>query len=221
MPLLLFRRVAFSAWHKAVLVLCSAVLFAGFLANPYFAAAQNSHSNGLFTHDMVLGNDNAPIDVIEYASLTCPHCARFHENVFPKIQTNYIDTGKVRFVYREVYFDRPGLWGGLLARCAGESKYFDFIDVLYTKQIDWSRAGTPRHIADKLRAIGRANGLQDTDLDACFQNQPAAEALVNQSRNHMQADGIHATPSFVINGKRYENMSYDDFAQLFDSLTSK
>jgi protein-disulfide isomerase len=84
--------------------------------------------------DMVKGSNTAPITLIEYASFTCPHCADFHKNVFPLITKEFIDTGKVRFIYREVYFDAPGLWAGLLARCTEKDKYFGITNLLFDKQ---------------------------------------------------------------------------------------
>ena len=84
--------------------------------------------------EMVRGKKNAPVTIIEYASFTCPHCATFHRDIFPKLEKEYIQTGKVRFVYREVYFDAPGLWAALVARCGGEDRYFGIIKLLYEKQ---------------------------------------------------------------------------------------
>ena len=94
--------------------------------------------------DMVKGNPDADVEVIEYASFTCPHCASFHANQFQLIDSNYLETDKVRFVYREVYFDRPGLWASMIARCAGDSTFFfAFSDLLYQRQSQWLASGDP------------------------------------------------------------------------------
>lgn len=87
--------------------------------------------------DMILGKLDAPVEVIEYASFTCPHCANFHDAVFDKLKKNYIDTGKVKFIYREVYFDKFGLWAAMVARCAGPEKYFPVSDMIYDTQKEW------------------------------------------------------------------------------------
>ena len=84
--------------------------------------AENTTTNPIDIPDMEMGSDDAPITIIEYASYTCPHCASFHKNVFPSLRKNYIETGKVKFIYREVYFDGPGRWAALLARCGGAKK---------------------------------------------------------------------------------------------------
>ena len=91
--------------------------------------------------DMVIGNENAKIDIVEYASYTCSHCATFHTNVYPKLKQDYIETGKVRFTYREVYFDKYGLWASMIARCAGPEKFFGLTDLIYKSQDKWARAG--------------------------------------------------------------------------------
>ena len=94
--------------------------------------------------EMSLGNPDAPVTVIEYASYTCPHCARFHEGPFKQLKADYIDSGKINFVYREVYFDRYGLWASMIARCAGTpDAFFGMSDLIYEKQSTWSRAGEP------------------------------------------------------------------------------
>ena len=91
--------------------------------------------------DMAIGDENAPVTIIEYASYTCPHCATFHQGPFKKLKADYIDTGKVRFIYREVYFDRYGLWASMIARCGGPEKFFGITDLIFAGQSTWARAG--------------------------------------------------------------------------------
>ena len=109
--------------------------------------------------EMTLGADDAPVEVIEYASFTCPHCASFHDEQFPQLKEDYIETGLVRFVYREVYFDRFGLWASMVARCGGEEKFFGISDMLYDQQRDWIAGGQRSAvIAGNLRRIGLTAG---------------------------------------------------------------
>ena len=122
--------------------------------------AENTATNPINIPDMEMGSDDAPITIIEYASFTCPHCASFHKNVFPSLRKNYIETGKVKFIYREVYFDGPGLWAALLARCGGVKKYFGISDLLYSKQREWTKGDGGAAIAQNLYKIGRIAGLQ-------------------------------------------------------------
>lgn len=93
--------------------------------------------------DMRLGDPDAPVKVIEYASFTCPHCASLHRDTFPEFKTAYIDTGLVFYIHREVYFDRYGLWASMMARCGGTERYFDLIALIYTEQSNWARLQNP------------------------------------------------------------------------------
>lgn len=166
--------------------------------------------------DMALGDPDAPVTVTEYASFTCPHCANFHQDTFERIKEEYIDTGKVRWVYREVYFDRFGLWAGMVARCAGPDRYFGLVDLIYEKQGEWAQGGEPAQIADNLRRLGRSAGIGDEELDACLQDGDKAQALVAAYQQNAEADDVNSTPSFVIGGETHSNQPYDDLAALID-----
>lgn len=166
--------------------------------------------------EMTLGNPDAPLTIVEYASFTCPHCRSFHETVFSDLKADYIDTGKVHFVYREVYFDRYGLWAGMLARCGGTDRYFGFVDALYRGQTEWTAGGDPAGIANNLRKLGRTAGLTDEQVEACLSDQKMAEAMVAVFEKTTQADDINSTPSFVIDGTKYSNMPYDEFRKVLD-----
>lgn len=167
--------------------------------------------------DMVIGADDAPITMIEYASYTCPHCATFHNGVFKQIKADYIDTGKVKFIYREVYFDRYGLWASMVARCGGAEKFFGISDLLYKGQSTWARAEGAAGVAGELRKIGLIAGLNGDDLDACMQDEATAKALVGWYQENAERDGIRSTPSFIVNGQSVPNQNYDDFKALFDA----
>lgn len=165
--------------------------------------------------DMILGEDTAELTVYEYASFTCPHCASFHKGVFGQIKEDYIETGKIKFVHREIYFDRYGLWAGMVARCAGPDRYFGIVDIIYNEQSEW-RQGEPAQIADNLRKIGLTAGIEPTELDACMNDADKAQALYATFQKNSEADGIRSTPSFVIDGQTYTNMSYSEFADILD-----
>ncbi len=166
--------------------------------------------------EMAMGAEDAPVTVIEYASFTCPHCANFHADVLGDLKRDYIDTGKVRFIYREVYFDRYGLWAGMIARCGGPERYFGIADMIYAQQRQWTAGGDPATVAGNLRRIGKTAGLTDETLDACLSDAAMAEALVADYQKNAEADGIQSTPSFIIDGESYANMSYADFRQVLD-----
>jgi protein-disulfide isomerase len=164
--------------------------------------------------EMTLGDPAAPVAMIEYASFTCPHCARFHTDVFPLLRQEFIDTGLVHYIYREVYFDRPGLWASMVARCGGEMRFFGITGLLYEGQAEWAGAGEPAAIAEELRRIGRVAGLDDPTLDACLTDEAKAEALVAWFQANAEADGIDSTPSFVIDGERHGNMPWEEMRAL-------
>lgn len=166
--------------------------------------------------EMVLGDEDAAVTVIEYASFTCPHCRSFHEGPFKQLKADYIDTGKIRFIYREVYFDRYGLWAGMVARCGGERRYFGLVDLIYQNQSVWTASNDPVQVAENLRRLGRQAGLTDAGLDACLQDGDKAQAMVALWQQHSERDDINSTPSFVINGIKYSNMSYADFSAVLD-----
>ena len=167
--------------------------------------------------EMVMGNPDATVTLTEYASFTCPHCASFHEEVFPTLKSDYIDTGKIKFIYREVYFDRLGLWGGLLARCGGEEKYFGISDMLYKRQREWTQGEGGAAIAENLYKIGRIAGLKNEDMEACMQNEGMAKALVAAFQKNSEADNISSTPSLLINGVNHGNQSLSDLKELLDA----
>lgn len=170
--------------------------------------------------DMTLGNPDATVTVIEYASFTCPHCASFHANAFKQLKADYIETGKINFIYRDVYFDRYGLWAAIVARCGegAENRFFGIADLIYERQRQWaSSSNSPQQIVDQLRTIGKTAGLTNGQLDACFSDGDNAQALYAYYLQNADADGITATPSFIVNGQKYSNMAYDEMKEIIDS----
>jgi protein-disulfide isomerase len=167
--------------------------------------------------DMVSGNPDATVEVIEYASFTCPHCATFHAGPYKQLKTEYIDTGKIKFVYREVYFDRFGLWASLVARCGGSERFFGMADLIYAGQSEWTRAGEPAAIVEELRKIGRIAGLDNEMLEACLQDGEKAQALVAWYQQNAEADDVDSTPTFIINGTKHSNMTYADMKEIIDA----
>ena len=181
------------------------------------ASAQSTDVDTSTIQEMMIGNPDATVTVTEYASFTCPHCAAFHAGPFKQLKADYIDTGKINFVYREVYFDRFGLWASIVARCGGEEKFFGIADLMYKGQADWTRAGEPAAIAAELSKIGRLAGIDGETLDACLKDAETAETLVAWEKQNREADDVTSTPSFLINGKKYSNMAYDDMKDLIDA----
>ncbi|RLK00524.1 DsbA family protein [Ruegeria conchae] len=180
------------------------------------AEAQEADLDTSTIVEMVQGAEDAPVEIIEYASYTCPHCANFHQGAYKQLKKDFIDTGKVKFTYREVYFDRYGLWASMVARCASPEKFFGITDLLYEGQSEWTRAGGPTEIVEELRKIGRLAGIDNDQLEACLQDGTRAQTLVAWYQENAERDGIQATPSFIVNGKKVDNQSYDDFKKLIE-----
>ena len=187
-------------------------------ANPLASAteAQEANLDTSSIVEMVQGTEDAPVVIIEYASYTCPHCATYHLGQYKKLKEEYIDTDKVKLIYREVYFDRYGLWASMIARCDGPEKFFGITDLIYEGQSEWTRAGGPAEIAEELRKYGRLAGIDNDKLEACLQDGTRAQTLVAWYQENAERDGIQSTPSFLVNGKKVDNQSYDDFKKLIE-----
>lgn len=184
-------------------------------------AQETAPAAAVEVQDYGLGPVDAKVKIVEYASFTCPHCAHFHADVWPKLKADYIDTGKIRFEYREVYFDRYGLWAAMMARCGGELRYFGITDILFDTQKDWAGTDDPNAVVENLKKIGRTAGMDDAALDVCMKDAATAEALVAHFETNFKADGIEGTPSFMINGVKHSNMTYEDMKAVIDAELAK
>ncbi|MEW7008879.1 DsbA family protein [Lentilitoribacter sp. EG35] len=166
--------------------------------------------------EMELGDANAPVTIVEYMSMTCPHCANFHARTFKEIEKKYIETGKVRFILREFPFDPRAAAAIMLARCAPEEQFFPMVDMFFQQQSSWSRAEDAR--AELLKLTKLAGFTQET-FNTCLTNQQLLDD-VTEVRNRGANDyGIQSTPSFIVNGKRYSgDMSVESMSALIDSF---
>src|SRR5207302_10983689 len=147
--------------------------------------------------DITVGSDKAPVTVIEYASMTCPHCAHFAETTFPELQKRYIDTGKVRFIFREFPLDQLAAAGFILARCAGPDKYFPLIETLFAQQ----RAWVVQKPLPPLLAIAKQAGLSQQAFEACLDNREMLDGIEKVRNEASEKFGVQSTPTFFINGK--------------------
>jgi protein-disulfide isomerase len=150
--------------------------------------------------DMVLGADNAPVTIIEYASMTCSHCAEFHNKTYPKLKERYIDTGKVRFIMREFPLDPLAAGAFMLARCAGKddkNKYFAMVETLFHQQRDW----LVQRPLDPLKAIAKQAGFSEQTFEQCLANQQVLNGIEQVRQRAAEKLGVNSTPTFFINGK--------------------
>ena len=163
--------------------------------------------------EMALGDEKAPVTIIEYASMTCPHCAAFHATTFPELKKRYIDTGKVRFIFREFPLDQLALAAFLLARCAGPDKYFPMIDTLFQQQREW----VTQKPLGPLMAIAKQAGMSETAFNECLQNQKLVDGIEDVRQRAMKLK-VESTPSFFINGKQMRVFSIEDFEKAIAPL---
>lgn len=161
------------------------------------------------------GPANAPVTVIEYASLTCGHCRRFHLDAWPAIKARYVDTGKVRFIIREFPFDPRASGGFMLARCAGDEKWYPVLDLLYRSQDTWARA---ENAVDALVSVMAVTGMNRTAVEACLRDQPLLEKITAVA-DRAKALGVDSTPTFFINGQVHKGVLMPDrFAEIVEPL---
>jgi protein-disulfide isomerase len=168
--------------------------------------------------DMALGPKDAPITITEYASMTCPHCAAFTENVFPKIKTAYIDTNKIRFVFREFPLDIKAAAGSMLARCIAKEdsgKYFAVIDMLFKQQADWAGPKT----TETLKLIGKQAGLSSQSVEDCLKDQALLDKIAADQKFANDVLKVNSTPTFFINGEMLKGeQSFEEFDKKIKSL---
>ncbi len=154
--------------------------------------------------DMSLGNPQAKVSIVEYASASCPHCARWDMEVFPAFKARYVDTGKVRYTLKEYLTDPEAIAaaGFLLARCAGKDRYFPVLDAVFKGQQSMVES---RDVKGVLAAIAKdPGGLSEAQFDACMRDTAAEKALAARVDRHVNVDKVESTPTFIINGKRTE-----------------
>jgi protein-disulfide isomerase len=167
--------------------------------------------------EMSMGNDKAPVTVIEYASMTCPHCAHFQETTFPELKKRYIDTGKVRYIFREFPLDTLAAAAFMLARCAGEkdsSKYFTMVDTLFRQQKQWA----VEKPIPPLMAIAKQAGFTEKTFDACLANQKMLDGIESIRQRAASKFKVQSTPTFFINGTAFPGaLTIEDMAKAIDA----
>jgi protein-disulfide isomerase len=168
--------------------------------------------------ETAIGDAAAPVTIIEYSSLTCPHCAAFHNDVLPELKQRYIDTGKVRLVLRDFPLDESALKAAVIAHCAGPERQPQFVEVFFAQQQNWARARDP--IA-ALKQLARLGGLGEAEIDACLADKDLESAVLQARLDGQQQFDIKSTPTFIIDGKVHTgNQTAEAFAAVIDPLLS-
>jgi protein-disulfide isomerase len=164
--------------------------------------------------EQALGDPKAPVTLIEYAAVTCPHCSDFFISQFPEIKSKYIDTGKVHFIFREFPLNALDVAGFMLARCAGDDKFFPMVDTLFEKQREW----VVQKPLEPLMAIAKQAGFTKESFEACLANQKVEDGVKWVRERATEKFGVSGTPTFFINGQKYSgNPTAADLGKQIDS----
>lgn len=182
---------------------------------PTLAAAQPE----IRADDRVMGSAEAPVTVIEYASLTCPHCASFHINTLPRLKSEYVDQGLVRLVYRDFPLDRLALKASMLARCMPEDRYFAMLDVLFRSQDDWIVESSMEESLAKLSQIGRTAGLDQGTVESCLNDTAVQDKIIAEMQAAQTEFQIQSTPTLIINGTKHAGtLSFESMDKILKDL---
>lgn len=192
----------------------------GFTVRPAHAVEQAKLMADTGLPELAVGPADAKVTIVEYASMTCPHCSRFHNEVYPKLKEKYVDTGKVRFVFREFPLDNLAAAASMLARCAGEGKTLPMISVLFEKIEDWA------FVRDKpvpaLFEIAKQAGFTKESFETCLKDQELLDKLLAQRDTASKEFGVKSTPTLFINGEKFEGAtSVEGLSEVIDPLLEK
>src|SRR5438445_514576 len=216
-PLIITRRA-----FTAALSLAGLAVLAGFsplrLIADAMAQSASDVAKPVSLPDMALGPANASVTITEYASMTCPHCAHFNETVFPKIKSEYIDTGKMRYVFREFPLDIKAAAGSMLARCIAKDdspKFFAVIDLLFKQQNDW----VVKNTTETLTRIGKQAGLTQAQVEDCLKDQALLDKIAADQKFAADVLKVQSTPTFFINGEMLKGeQSFEEFSKRINSM---
>ncbi|MDX1423889.1 MAG: DsbA family protein [Kiloniellales bacterium] len=168
----------------------------------------------VFVDDNILGDVDAPITIIEYSSLTCPHCAQFHKDTLPEVKENWIDTGKARIVYRHFPLDGLALRAAMVANCIEGERYFTFLDALFHGQKLWAQASDPVQALSQVAALAGLNGER---FEACISDEEEANAILERRKHGEATYDIGSTPTFIINGRKVSGaLDYEAFSKILE-----
>lgn len=175
--------------------------------------------------EMFIGKADAPITVIAYESLLCPHCAGFHTGALPKLKEQYVDKGLIKIVFREFPGTSREPWArvpAMMARCLGKDRYFAMIDLLFRDQEKWTKAETGQQFIDNVASYGRLAGMTREQFDACMKNEAMLRAMADRWREGVEKFGVKGTPHFVIGGQYISgNRPFEEFEKVLRPMVEK
>ena len=195
------------------------IFLATFLSHPLIANEISAQE--ITENDFIIGDENAPITIIEYASMSCSHCADFHTKTLPDLKTEFIDTGKVRMVFRDYPFNYPALLGSMMMRCIPGDVRYDYMNALYQLQSNWVNRD-PKITKKELYKIMQSGGMTKDEFDTCYGDLDNENLILEGVMAAQKDFNIKSTPSFVINGNLIEgNKNIKEFRQIIDKILSE
>jgi len=203
------RKIAFIAFWSLVTAL-----------TPQSLLANETSALEITKNDFIIGDKNAPVTIIEYASMSCSHCANFHTNTLPDLKKEYIDSGKVRMVFRDYPFNYPALMGSMMMRCIPQNVRYDYMNALYQLQPTWVNRESST-TKKELYKIMQSGGMTKDDFEACYRNLDIENEIL-EGVMAAQKFNVRSTPSFIVNGNLVEgNKNIKEFRQIIDKILSE
>lgn len=199
---------------SAAATLTLALLLASVPLRPAHAESAEAETSATVhaEHGRVMGDPDAPVTIVEFASLTCPHCRQFHEQTLPKLKENWIEPGKAKLVYRHYPLDRPALRGAMVANCFEGDRFFAVLGMMFENQGQWARAESP---TKALGRIAAAAGMDGETFESCANDGQMADAIVEQQLQARREIGVESTPTFLVDGEKLVgNQPYEDFVEV-------
>jgi protein-disulfide isomerase len=188
-------------------------------ASPHPLLADAQSALQITKDDRILGNPDAPITIVEYASMTCPHCAHFQDSVLPEIRKKWIDTGKAKLVLRDFPLDEPALRAAMIARCAPPERFYAFADTFFGAQEKWVKAPDYREALARLAKLG---GLGKEEFDSCLKDTALENRIVESRLIASKELDVNSTPTFFVNGNKFNGApTAEEFDKLLANLSAK
>ncbi len=182
-----------------------------------WAPAARADAEAVDESDRILGSESAPVTIIEYSSLTCPHCASFHKDTLPQVKEDWIDAGKARLVYRHFPLDGLALRAAAVANCLEGDRHFTFLEALFRSQERWARASDP---IKALAAIAGVAGLDEATFQRCVEDEAEMNRILERARAGAEAFDVQSTPTFVVNGRKVSGaLPYEDFEKVLNDAS--
>jgi protein-disulfide isomerase len=211
------NKIWFALFGVVAAILISPVPGQAAAPHPLLADAQTVLA--LSKDDRILGNPDAPITIVEYASLTCPHCAHFTNEVLPELKKKWIDTGKAKLVLRDYPLDEPALRAAMIARCAPPDRFYAYVDTLFGAQEKWV---TARDYRDALARLVKLGGMSREEFDNCLKNTALENKIVEERLIAAKELDVNSTPTFFINGTRFTGApTVEEFDKALSGLAAK